>query len=224
LLATTIASIIIPPLIMLFFRFSIPAGDEMDMDFFMVGMTSYLAIIVFTAMNYSAILGISREGRNFAVLKSLPISAVDIVRFKLMTAGVVTAACSVLVAIVFFFVSSTYNPIVALLTGILIFSSSFAMNCSGLLNDMRNPNLRWKNINELTRNNTKTLKPILFAVLIGLVYMITAIIMAVFQQLHVVWRYLIFFGTTLLFNVWLVSSSYRRLFEKPQELFNNIEV
>ena len=66
-------------------------------------------------------------------------------------------------------------PLQALITGL-------SFNAIGLYNDLKKPNLSWTNINEITRNNLKTAKPMMLYLLLSFLYLIIGIIIAVFGE------------------------------------------
>jgi cytochrome c biogenesis protein CcdA len=51
-----------------------------------------------------------------------------------------------------------------------------------LYNDLKKPNLTWTNVNELTRNNLKVMKPMLIAIGCSFLNMVIGIMLAVFSE------------------------------------------
>lgn len=192
-------------------------------EIYAIGFVSYLVSLMVGATNQIAMVGISREGKNLFALKALPLSAEMLVRTKLYFASTVNIVTILVVTILYALVSPTHNILAALGVAAVAFTSGFGINCLGLYNDLKTPNLKWNNITELTRNNKKALKPTLIAVGVGLSYLIIGMILSIQQAISVMWSYVIFFGIAFLANSLFMVVGYKKLFDNPAKLLEEIE-
>ncbi len=125
------------------------------------------------SMNTYAMTCASIEGRQMAILKTLPASGLQVWRAKLAFATIVTSITAVLcwIVVLFMRVGNVVDRILYLPTMIL-FGSAF--NIFTTLRDLRNPKLNWISIKEITKNNFSTLIPmvisIVFAIAIAAIY------------------------------------------------------
>lgn len=202
---------------------NISGAEAVDKDIlYSAGFVLYLAGLMSNATNMIAMIGFSREGRHLLVLKSLPISAKQMVDSKLSIALLQGVLSSFLVSVIFT-VTNNFN----FLFGIGIFATlitlSIAMSCFSLQNDLKNPNLSWKNITELTKNNKKSLRPALTIVGLGLLYLILGSIFAFTDSISYPIASISFFASCLLLNSILMIVFYKKLYDNPEELLKQIE-
>lgn len=178
--------IVLPSVILFFmrgaFNSDVEMGEVMNPDTFIVALATYLVSLLSCAGNPFAYIGFSLEGKNLYMLKSLPLSAKEVVKAKYSFASIITIIATLVLAVCYPFASGIKNviaiiglPLQALITGL-------SFNAIGLYNDLKKPNLSWTNINEITRNNLKTAKPMMLYLLLSFLYLIIGIIIAVFGE------------------------------------------
>ena len=109
---------------------------------------------------------------------------------------------------------------------VLLSVNGVAISAIGMHNDIRNPNCKYKNVAELTKNNKKILKPMLISLGIGFTYMIFGILMSVFSSsgsISDLVAYLLFFGIMLTINILFGFVAFKKLFDNADEYFYQIE-
>jgi len=197
-------------------------GEEVGSGMLSIAMVNYIAFIMLAGTNFPASIGFSREGKSFYTLKSLPISGKTLVNSKLFFATTITLISAFLTAVIFPFVSGIYNPVAIFGLFLTLLFGGFGMNAITLHYDLKNPNLSWNNINELTKNNKRQLKPMLLAVGIGMFFLVFGIILG-FAPISSTAVYLIYFGISAGAGFLLASLGYKKLSDNPEGLFNAIE-
>ena len=187
--------IVLPSVVLFFMQGAFRAdpemvGETMNTDTFIVAMGTYLVSLLSCAGNPFAYLGFSLEGKNLYMLKSLPVSAKDIIKEKYAFASMVTLIASAVLAICYPFASGTKNAVAIIGLPVQAFVTGVSFNAIGLYNDLKKPNLTWTNINEITRNNFKTVKPMMLYLLLSFLYLIIGIMLAVFGEALAISEYL----------------------------------
>jgi len=221
----SLMGIVMSPLMILLlgsFGFDDEAGLIDKSIVFSSGFTLYLASLMINATNIISMVGFSREGKHLFVLKSLPISAKQLVDGKLRFALLHNLIASVFVTIIFI-IKNNFNIIFGLGVFVSLITISLASSCMSLHNDLKNPTLNWKNVNELTKNNKKSLKPALTILLLGMIYIILGAIFAFVENIPYIVAGLSFFGACLMINTILVIVFYRKLYDNPEAMLNAIE-
>ena len=175
------------------------------------------------ASNQLAMVGISREGQSLFSLKALPLSPRMLVKIKLLLATSLNVITIFIVSIVYVAFVPGHNVLAALGIVVVTLSCGFGVNCMGIYNDLKNPNLTWHNPTELNRNNKKALKSALTIIGIGLFYLIAGSALGFQKAISVVWSYALFFGITLLVNTITIVVCYKKLFDNVEELWEKIE-
>lgn len=225
MLVNSLMGVLIGP-IMMFFMFKTGAFGMFDNGkeyIYAIAFISYFTSLMVGATNQVAIVGISREGKNLYTLKSLPLSTDLLIKIKVYVATLLNLVTVLITALVFVIMSPTHNIFAGLGIVAICISCGFGANCVGLHNDLKNPNLNWNNITELTKNNKKTLKPVLLIVGIGFSYLILGIIFSAVESLSLVWSYTLFFAIVFVINTLLIVYGYKKLFDNPQALMDKIE-
>ena len=223
MLVTSLLGVILGPIMIVFvFKTGMGSSPEINSEFYSIGFVSYIVALMVGATNQVAMVGFSREGKNLLILKSLPISSDALVKVKLYFATCINLVTVIIVGILFYFISPSHNIVSTIGIMLVTLSCGFGTNCIGLLSDLKNPNLKWNNITELTKNNKKSLKPVLIVVGIGLTYLIMGSVLSAIK-VEKIWSYLIYFGVCFVVNTILVVLSYKKLFEKPKELLDAVE-
>lgn len=188
-----------------------------------IGFISYIVSVMVGASNQLAMVGISREGQSLFSLKALPLSPRMLVKIKLLLATSLNVITIFIVSIVYVAFVPGHNVLAALGIVVVTLSCGFGVNCMGIYNDLKNPNLTWHNPTELNRNNKKALKSALTIIGIGLFYLIAGSALSFQKAISVVWSYALFFGITLLVNTITIVVCYKKLFDNVEELWEKIE-
>lgn len=226
MLVSSLMGVILGPIILIFMvkSGSMNMGeDAARAELYAVGFVSYFVSLMVGATNQVAMVGFSREGQNLFTLKSLPLSADMLVKVKLLVATSMNVLTVILVSIVYFFVMPGNNIIQVIIIALVTLSCGFGINCLGLYNDLKNPNLKWLNVNELTKNNKRAIKPALTAAGVGISYMVMGLVLSMQTSIGILWSYVLFSGISLLANTLLIIVGYKKLFDNPQELLDKVE-
>lgn len=229
LLMNVILTLVLPAVMMVFFRFVYSGGEEFEMftvdgvNMMVVGMITYVCFLVSASSNPVSSIGFSREGKNLLYLKTLPVSAKVIVYSKLAFATAVSVISALFMAVAFPFCTGIYNPVAIVLFPLLMLAGSFASNCMLLYNDLKNPNYTWNNISEISKNNKRLVKPMLINLAVGLVYAVFACVLGALKvggNAYAVTG--IFFGAALVPPIIIAVLAFGKLTAEPQKLFDEI--
>ncbi|SHJ17888.1 putative ABC transporter permease subunit [Parasporobacterium paucivorans] len=129
-----------------------------------------LAVFVITAgisaLNFTAGTAISREGKNFYVMKYIPLSYKEQVFAKTMTGVVLALFSSTLYCLVAMLILRI--PVFAVvLSTVLSFISCFLFNYLAIIVDLIRPKLNWENEQSAIKQNLNTLFEMVLIVLVG---------------------------------------------------------
>lgn len=166
-------------------------GDTLNVNMFILAMSTYLVSLLSCAGNPFGYIGFSLEGKNLYMLKSLPLGMKDIIKSKFTFAGIITSISALVLLIVFPFVSGIKNAVAIIGLPLQAFVTGISFNAIGLYCDLKNPNLKWVNINEITRNNFRTVKPMMLYLALSFVYFAVGIALSVIMQMLSANEYLI---------------------------------
>lgn len=229
LLMNVILTLVLPAVMMVFFRLVYSGGEEFDMftvdgvNMLVLGMITYVCFLVCGSSNPVSSIGFSREGKNLLYLKTLPVSAKVIVYSKLAFATAVSVISVIFMAVAFPFCTGIYNPVAIVLFPILMLAGSFASNCMLLFNDLKNPNYTWNNISEISKNNKRLVKPMLLNLLIGLAYAVLACVLGSLKAGGNAYGVLgIFFGVSVVPPIIISVLALGKLTADPQKFFDEI--
>ncbi len=191
-----------------------------------IGFICYFASIIMSGTNTISLVGFSLEGKNMYILKTLPLRTKDIIISKLTVANIFNVLLSIIAGVTFTIISSFHNAFIGIAIMALLTINGLAISAIGMHNDIRNPNCKYKNIAELTKNNKKTIKPMLISLGIGLSYMIFGIMLSAFSSSGSLpdWlAYLLFFFVILIINMLFGFIAFKKLFDNADEYFYQIE-
>jgi ABC-2 type transport system permease protein len=227
LLISTLMGMIMPPVLMALIAFSMGAaigGEEayMDQGLFMTGFSLYIGFLMIGSTNVISTVGISREGRQLYILKTLPLPVRTIIRCKLMFASIITCISTIILSVSYPFIFGITNPVAIILFPAALLTGGIGVNCLALHSDLKKPKLDWSNVSELTRNNKNTLRFMLPVLLIGFMYLILGIILGIQTTVSSYWAYVILFGFAMVPSSLLLLISWTRLFKNPEALFDKI--
>lgn len=226
LLVSTLMSLFLPPILLVFLSGtmgeSFTGESGFDGGMFFTGYAVFITFMLISSTNMVATIGISREGKNLYILKTLPISVRAIIKCKLYFAGGITLVATIVMAIIYAIVMPTISITAIIMFPILIFTGCLGVNAIALHSDLKKPNLNWSNISELTKNNKNTLKYMLIVLAIGFVYMIAGIVLAAQSKIKGELVYILFFALSEIPAAILLVVGMTKLFKNPEELFERI--
>lgn len=231
LLLGAVMSIVMPVIVMVFYGYLLKSDfSEIETTFganginmYTVSILTFISYMFVATTNQVASIGFSREGKNIYMLKSLPIGADEIVKVKLLFATSVTAISALAAGIALPFASEITNPIGVIGFALTIFTGGFASNCVSLYNDLKSPNLKWTNINEVTKNNNRMVRPMLLTFAINIVCMVIGIVLGLVDAgLSDNAVLAIFYAIYLLASGALAGVYYYKLEKDKKELFERI--
>ncbi len=186
LFLSIILVLILPIIVVFFLNSTFVEGPEleegMNSQVFVVAIATYIISMMSCVGNPFGFVGFSLEGKNLFVLKTMPIAIKDLIKAKLYFASTLTLVSSIVILIAFPIVSGISNAVVIIGLPLLSLLSGVAFNSMALYNDLKKPNLTWTNVNELTRNNLKVMKPMLIAIGCSFLNMVIGIMLAVFSE------------------------------------------
>lgn len=233
LFMNSIIGIVAVPLMFIFmgnsvFNFSEP-GEAITLgtELGTIGFLCYMASIMMSGTNTLSLVGFSLEGKNISILKSLPLKPKDIVLGKILVSNIYNLIMAIIAGTTYIFVSDFHNVFVGLAIMVILFINGVAISAIGLNTDIKNPTFNYKNLNELTKNNKKTIKPMLISLAIGFSYMILGILFAIATDkgaINTALAYVIFFGLALLINGLFAFITLRKIFDNADDYFEKIEV
>ena len=198
-------------------------GEEGMPYTFTVSIVTYAFFIVIGVSNPIAPIGFSLEGKNLAVLKSLPISAMDLIRAKLIVSNIFTLVTSISMGVIFPIAGDCLNVSVVIGLTLLMLVGGAGFNALMLKNDLSNPNTEWSNITEITKNNKRTMKPAMLAVCIGILFGAVGIILGLFlPEWSPTALYALFYGICLVPTSILCVIGYVKLLKNPEKAFRKI--
>lgn len=229
------AGIVVMPLIIVIFYFTLGMSSEGDASFLDMMSTSslYQVIAPLVILGYMTLLGmgtnvlglypISRENKSIYMLKSLPVSFSKILLAKVLLATAVMLICDFITClfIVILMGVKWYFGIAMLITMALL---GFGAMCITTLLDLKDPKLGWSNFNQSLKNAKNSW----IAMLIGLLTIISIAIVttgfvvwfAIFEQWFVtVLMWLVLIGVALAF----ATVSYKIMAGKATKYFEQIE-
>lgn len=165
-----LGGVVLCPIVLVFFATSMRNGftagtpDEIPVDaqtisllvsFLCVLMTSVMGI----SMNVGASTAFTREGKNFYVLKTIPVEYKTIVKAKLslylIISSVTVVVSSVIGAVL------AFHPINFVCGLLFMLTYNYGYNCFCLFFDLVRPKLNWVTQNEAVKNNRNAVLPML---------------------------------------------------------------
>lgn len=171
-----LVGLIIAPIIICIMGVTFPTMTEAESDGMLqvASSISCVSIIFGCGMNYFAIVGFSREGRQIDLLKTMPVSAKIIINQKLVISCIYTFLIATIIVISMLI--AKLNFVYAFLEYIILLFAGNAINIIVLYRDIKNPNFVWNNTKELFKNNFKSLISMLLSFLVLIVQMVCLIV------------------------------------------------
>lgn len=130
-----------------------------------VGIVIFMSMMFLTMNNYAAI-AFSAEGKNFSILRTLPVSGEQVFRAKylfLMIPSTVTVVLCLIVSAAM----GVWNVIDAIAYIPVMLGISVCVQRWVLMRDLHHPRLDWLSIREITKNNFSMILPMMISMLIG---------------------------------------------------------
>ncbi len=194
-------------------------------ELFFVSLLSYLGSMFTWASNVLSTVAFSLEGKNIKILKSLPIKPKDILNGKLI-AGLIISSVIILETTVCYVAMSRYHNVfigIGLFFTLVISGLSSSFVC--LYRDIKNPNFNFTNVNQLTNNNTRMLKPMLFNALFSMLHLVLGIVLMIFSEvIGIAVAYVVYFVGVAVANGLVALVGGKKLYGRIDEFFDNIEV
>lgn len=187
LLLGAVMTIVLPVLIIFFYgKLWVEDVSEIEMTFgsdgvnmYTVSLITFISYLFVSTTNQVASVGFSREGKNIYMLKSLPVSIGTIINVKLAFASCITIVSAIAATVALPFATGIYNPVGIIGFFINVTVGGVMANCVGLYNDLKNPDFNWTNINEITKNNQRMVKPMLLTFGVNIVCLAIGIVLGI---------------------------------------------
>ena len=141
-----------------------------------LGMIYYFNSIMLISSNMATSVFISLEKGNIATLKSLPISGKDVVFSKIKVSAILLGSNCLTFLIAYLCLTKyVFQPFMGIALAVIIFMQGIGFSIWELMRDMESPNFRFNNVNELTKNNKRIIKPMFLSMGAGIMGMAAAI-------------------------------------------------
>lgn len=197
-----------------------PEVAQMNFGLITTGISVMMTAMFMGGSNTIATIAFSREGKEFALLKTFPVTGRDIVRSKLLFADIVTVIGVALCTIVFAFISKSgiidkilFFPCVLLLT--------LPVNAFALKRDLVNPKLNWTVIREITKNNFSMFIPMLVIMVGAFIVLGASILLA--MRLSQTYASLALWGIVAVLGIAYYFVFRFRKFDHCERYFEQIE-
>lgn len=118
--------------------------------------------------NTASILAFSRDGEGVLSMKTMPLSAKSIVDAKI-NSGLVFSLLTLALSTVALMIVPSMNVLAVLGFAASNALYAYAVNRMCVYRDLKNPNIHWKNLQEIVKNNFSSVIPMLFAFIPGIV-------------------------------------------------------
>ncbi|MFI3229290.1 MAG: hypothetical protein R3Y23_03930 [Bacillota bacterium] len=228
LLVSTLMFLVISPIIIYFYSIMFQSDNGVDDAMsraILQSISVFMAFMITMVANQLAMVGFSLEGKSLPTLKCLPIASAEICKSKLISASILTAVSIVVSVVSIAVILKTYNIVFILGIIALLAVGGYGMNCFALTNDMKNPNMSWTNVNELTKNNTRIIVPVLIGICCAIVVLVLGILTAVFagdvvpeSAIYAIW-----FGSMLIIITPFTTLAHKRYFKNSKIALEKIE-
>lgn len=147
--------LIIPPIVMVMMGLIYGGDNQLGGTAPLNIVAVTLALIFSCGMNYFAIVAFSREGRQFDVLKMLPVKSNVVINQKIMLASIYTFVVN-LILTASMFIAKIHYVVVIMIFVTSLFTGN-AINIYLIYSDLKSPNFVWNTNKELFKNNSKSL-------------------------------------------------------------------
>lgn len=146
-------------------------GDYFDFNFLTLGMCIYILSLTLSTGNYLAVTPASIEGKNFYLIKTLPISYGDFVKSKLILADGLSTVTVILASVPLWCLGGQ-NVLNSILFPIVLIFYALGINRFGLYFDFKNPRLNWSNYSEFKKSGLKLWRQMLVGIAVPVISLI----------------------------------------------------
>ena len=187
-----LGGVVLCPIVIVFFMSSFRNGMSADpeaaeaMGAVMKVITSFSCIlmtsIVGVSMNVGASTAFTREGKNFYVLKTIPVEYKTIVKAKLrlyLLISSITVVVSMSIGAIFAFDAVNF---VCGLAFLLVYN--YGYNCFCLYFDLVRPKLNWVTQNEAVKNNRNVIVPTLINIGVSIILVLVPTLLIAFVPIY----------------------------------------
>ncbi|MDE7336717.1 MAG: hypothetical protein K2N32_01210, partial [Clostridia bacterium] len=167
---------VLPP-ILIFFICSMQSGIN-DIGVALGVGIAELIVRLMLSSNTASILAFSRDGEGVLMYKTMPVSTKDIIGAKIktgLTFALITAGLSGLALA--FVDGMNVLFVLGFLASSMLYA--YATNRFCVYRDLKKPNIHWKNIQEIVKNNFSSVIPMFLAFIPGLITMFATIFVGV---------------------------------------------
>lgn len=229
LFSSVIGIVLVPVVTVIYGKMSLFSGADTSpykTELMQLGLNYYFVLVMTVCSNSIIGVSVSAEKSNFSILKTLPITGMQFIRSKLFVAMVMNGLITLAFFVAFMFVGFVpIHPIFGVLLVICYFFSGTGMAIWEIMRDLKNPNFRFNNINELTRNNKNMMKPIFTVLGVALAGMITAIACgAALPDETIYLGYILFFLVAFTVCGLVFFLPYSSMKKHVDELYESLEV
>ncbi|MDD4003463.1 MAG: hypothetical protein PHE12_04625 [Clostridia bacterium] len=207
-------SVITAPVMIVFFGVMMQSEVTGDLTgaIAIEGTAFMMTIMLVAGMNYAALSSISREGKNFYMLKTLPVTFKTHARAKILIADSILLTGLILsgIAIVAMLKVNILQVILFMGFGLIL---GDGLNKLMLYLDAKNPKLEWDNIAMAIKNSKGALITMFSSMGIGIAFMVSYIIVQTLVPSNIlIIGYLImwavFYGLAIGLNYWFNKLCY----------------
>ncbi len=237
LLLNLIIPVVILPIVCVILTFSMGQAvvEDPTLNSLMLyfPMMVYICLMITCFSNFQALVGFSREGKNFITLKTLPISAKEVLKLKCalsLAINVFLAIVSGVSVAIGLAVANTDGWLVlfgSLGTLVLCLIFGWAYDLIALNNDMKKLNVKWQNLSEITKKNPNIVGVQMIVVVISLVMMIIMTVgfsLLGLLGLTIIEVMAICIGVCLLIATVLLLVAIKVINKNPQKWFDEVEI
>ncbi len=191
-----------------------------------LGMIYYFNSIMLISSNMATSVFISLEKGNIATLKSLPISGKDIVFSKIKVSAILIGSNCLTFLIAYLCLTQfVLQPFIGIALAVIIFMQGIGFSIWELMRDMEAPNFRFNNVNELTKNNKRIIKPMFLSMGAGIMGMAAAIALgSALPEEFIYLGYIVFFVLIATVASLFFFIPLNKMKKNVETLYQNLEV
>ena len=173
--------------------------------------------------NYLALIPFTREGRQHALIRSLPVSGKKAVLAKfIMATAINVVSVLVTLAVVLGFGKLHYAN--ALMCMLIILALSAGLNSMSIRQDMKHPNFDWKDISDVQRQNSRMIIPMFagLAIAAAVVFVPMVLSTSFASSLGTAGMYALYWGLVVTLTAGVTAGFTRALFARSEELYEGM--
>lgn len=135
-----------------------------------LGAVAILAVfgitIIVTSMNFTAGTSISREGKNFFVMKYIPMSYENQIFSKVLS-GILISVLTATIYLLVIMIILKISPLIVVISTIISFFGGILFNYIQIVTDLIKPKLNWENEQAAIKQNFNTMIELVLTFIIG---------------------------------------------------------